>query len=73
MIELSEMIGISAFAISALFLYKQYNFDLLGLFIIAILTSLGGGVIRSLLLNETPVILIDNTSIFIVFISLIIV
>lgn len=69
-LQITDIIGTSAFAISALFLYKQYKFDLLGLLIIAILTALGGGVIRSLLLNETPQILIDNTSILIVIVSL---
>ena len=71
MIEISDIIGTSAFAVSALFLYKEYKFDLLGLLIIAILTALGGGVIRSLLLGETPQILLDNTSITIVIASLI--
>jgi len=70
MIEITDIIGTIAFSVSALFLYKQYKFDLLGLFIIAILTALGGGVIRSILLNETPQILLDNTSILIVIFSL---
>jgi len=69
-LEITDIIGTSAFAISALFLYKQYKFDLLGLIIIAILTALGGGVIRALLLNQTPTIFIDNTPIIIVILSL---
>lgn len=71
MIELSDIIGTSAFAVSALFVYKKYQLDLLGLFIIAVLTALGGGVIRSTLLQETPLILIDNTPIMIVLVSLV--
>ena len=71
-LEITDIIGTSAFAISALFLYKQYKFDLLGLVVISIITALGGGVTRSILLSETPKILIDNTAIIIVILSLII-
>lgn len=72
MIEITDIIGTSAFAISALFVYQKYKLDMLGLLIIAILTALGGGVIRALILNETPTIMIDNTPILIVISSLII-
>lgn len=52
--SIADLIGIVAFVISALSISTKQKLDLLGLFIIAFLNALGGGVIRDILVNKVP-------------------
>ncbi len=67
-----ECIGISAFAISALSISTKQELDLLGLFIIAFLSALGGGVIRDVLTDTPPVSFLNYLNINIVLITILI-
>ncbi|MBN2721942.1 MAG: TRIC cation channel family protein [Campylobacterales bacterium] len=49
---IADSIGIIAFALSGLFIATKERLDLLGLFIIAFLTALGGGVIRDIIIDR---------------------
>jgi uncharacterized membrane protein YeiH len=49
-----ELTGIVAFAISGGLLATRKGFDLVGVLVLAVVTALGGGVIRDLLLGATP-------------------
>ncbi|RFC55486.1 trimeric intracellular cation channel family protein [Brumimicrobium aurantiacum] len=51
MLELLDHIGLFAFAISGVLTAANRNLDILGGYIIAFITALGGGTIRDLLLN----------------------
>ncbi|MGW8169040.1 MAG: trimeric intracellular cation channel family protein [Sulfurovaceae bacterium] len=51
---IADSIGIMAFALSGLFIATKERLDLLGLFIIAFLTALGGGVIRDIVIDRPP-------------------
>ncbi len=51
---IADSIGIIAFALSGLFIATKERLDLLGLFIIAFLTALGGGVIRDVIIDRPP-------------------
>jgi uncharacterized membrane protein YeiH len=51
---IADSIGIMAFALSGLFIATKERLDLLGLFIIAFLTALGGGVIRDIIIDRPP-------------------
>lgn len=51
----ADIIGITFFAISGALVATRKKLDLLGLFIASSLTALGGGVIRDLLLDRTPI------------------
>jgi len=57
-----ELIGIVAFTISAFSISINQRLDILGLFIIAFLNALGGGVIRDIIVDRLPnsFIHIDN-------------
>ena len=51
MLEVLDHIGLFAFAISGVLTAANRNLDILGCYIIAFITALGGGTIRDLLLN----------------------
>jgi|SRR5690554_7122369 len=52
MLEVLDHIGLVAFAISGVLTAANRNLDILGGYVIAFITALGGGTIRDLLLNE---------------------
>lgn len=73
MIELSlfnilDLLGTIAFAISGALAAMNRRLDLFGIFIIAFVTSIGGGTIRDVLIGSTPVTWMENT-IYIYFIG----
>jgi uncharacterized membrane protein YeiH len=52
--KIADVVGIIAFVISALSVSTKQKLDILGLFIIAFLNALGGGVIRDVLVDKLP-------------------
>ncbi|MDH4945017.1 trimeric intracellular cation channel family protein [Sulfurimonas sp. C5] len=54
MFEISEYIGIIAFAMSGFFVGVKNRLDLLGVLISTFLTALGGGVIRDVIVDRPP-------------------
>ncbi len=72
---IADFVGIIAFVISALSISTKQKLDILGLFIIAFLTALGGGVMRDILVGKLPnsFVNIDNVLIVIgtIFIGLV--
>ena len=51
---LTDIIGIIAFTLSGFLVGVRHHLDLLGIFIAASLTALGGGILRDILLHRTP-------------------
>ena len=49
-----ETIGVFAFAISGAFLAVRRDFDLVGIVVLAIVTAIGGGVLRDVIIGDTP-------------------
>jgi uncharacterized membrane protein YeiH len=49
-----DIIGVVAFAISGVTKGAKYNLDILGVIVLGVITALGGGVIRDILLNQPP-------------------
>ena len=49
-----ETIGVFAFAISGAFLAVRRDFDVVGIVVLAILTAIGGGVLRDVLIGDIP-------------------
>ena len=54
MFELTDLIGIIAFAMSGFFVASRSKLDLLGALISTFLTALGGGIMRDIALDRTP-------------------
>ena len=54
MFEIAEFIGIVAFSISGFLIATRNKLDLLGILISVFLTALGGGIIRDVIVKQTP-------------------
>jgi uncharacterized membrane protein YeiH len=62
---LMDLLGTVAFAISGVLVAMDKRLDLFGVFIIAFVTSVGGGTLRDLLIGNTPVAwMLQSTYIF---------
>ncbi len=57
-----DVLGTAAFAISGALSAMNRKLDLFGIFIIAFVTAIGGGTIRDILIGNTPVSWMQNTS-----------
>ena len=51
---IAEYIGIVAFAISGALIAIDRHFDIFGVVVLAVTTALGGGIIRDIILGDTP-------------------
>lgn len=65
-LEIADTIGVLSFALSGFLIAVHYKFDILGIFISAFLTALGGGMVRDMLANKTPYVFTDYTPILLV-------
>ncbi|QVL30389.1 trimeric intracellular cation channel family protein [Telmatocola sphagniphila] len=59
-LRIMEISGVSIAAISSVLIAGRKNLDLMGVMVIAIVTSVGGGTIRDLLLNRHPIFWVEN-------------
>lgn len=67
---LLDLCGVAVFAVSgALVAGRKQRFDLLGVAVIAIVTAIGGGTIRDLLLDRHPVFWIEDPTYLLVILS----
>ncbi|WP_373059283.1 trimeric intracellular cation channel family protein [Zunongwangia sp. H14] len=55
-----DLLGTMAFAISGALAAMDRKLDLFGVFIIAFVTSIGGGTLRDILIGNTPVLWMEN-------------
>lgn len=53
-ITVLELVGLFTFATSGALLAIQKGFDAVGILVLAILTALGGGILRDLIIGDTP-------------------
>lgn len=60
------LVGTAAFSVSGYLIGVKKRFDLLGVLIVALLTAIGGGVIRDVLLNRIPIIFHDASSVWVI-------
>ena len=64
-----DLIGVAVFAVSGALVAGRKSLDLLGVVIIAVVTAIGGGTIRDVLLDRSPIFWIDNTTYLLVIIA----
>ncbi|GAA5786850.1 membrane protein [Chitiniphilus shinanonensis] len=60
-------IGTAAFAFSGYLIGARKRFDLLGVLILALLTAIGGGMIRDVLVNRVPRVFLDAAPLYSIF------
>jgi len=61
-----EILGILAFTISGALVAMEHDLDLFGVFVLTSTTSLGGGILRDIILNRTPPVSFQNPTFFLV-------
>ncbi|MBV1776812.1 TRIC cation channel family protein [Burkholderiaceae bacterium DAT-1] len=64
------LVGTAAFSLSGYLLGVKKKFDLLGIVIVSLLTAIGGGIIRDVMLNRIPVIFHHAEPLYIIFTTL---
>lgn len=52
--QILDLIGIFAFAVSGALMAIRRDYDIVGIAILAVVTALGGGILRDLVLGDTP-------------------
>ena len=60
LLRLLELAGVGVFAVSGALTAGRKSLDLMGVLVIAIVTSIGGGTLRDLLLNRQPFWIADH-------------
>jgi len=63
---ITDIIGIISFTISGFIIAVYYKFDLVGIFISATLTSLGGGIIRDGMIGKMPFAFTHNYPFYVI-------
>lgn len=64
-----DLIGVAVFAVSGVLAAGRKSFDLLGVAVIAIVTGIGGGTIRDVLLDRHPVFWIEDPTYLLVILA----
>lgn len=59
-IEIIELIGVVAFALSGVLVGIEYELDVFGIALVGVTSAVGGGVIRDLILGNTPAVAFTN-------------
>ena len=59
---LLELLGVAVFAVSGVLAAGRKSLDVLGIAVIAVVTAVGGGTLRDLLLDRHPIFWIANTT-----------
>ncbi|HEX2952103.1 MAG TPA: TRIC cation channel family protein, partial [Armatimonadota bacterium] len=67
-----EIIGVIAFAITGALTAIERDMDIFGILVLALITALGGGIIRDILVNRFPVSLLNASYFFATVIGVII-
>jgi uncharacterized membrane protein YeiH len=66
LVRILDLVGIGVFAVSGALAAGRKRLDLLGVFVLAAVTAIGGGTIRDLLLDRPPVWLSDATYLIVI-------
>lgn len=61
LIDITSFLGVAVFAISGALAAGRKGFDVFGVVVISVVTALGGGTIRDLLLDRNPIFWIHDT------------
>jgi uncharacterized membrane protein YeiH len=61
LLEIIDILGVVAFAITGVFAAMEKKLDLFGIFIVAFVTAMGGGTLRDVLIGDLPVVWLRST------------
>ena len=68
--DLIGLTGTAAFTISGYLVGYRKGLDILGVIIVSLLTAIGGGIIRDTVIGRLPVVFVDNTSLIMIAVTL---
>ena len=68
--DLIGLTGTAAFTISGYLVGYRKGLDILGVIIVSLLTAIGGGIIRDTVIGRLPVVFVDNTSLMMIAVTL---
>lgn len=68
--EIISIIGTVAFTISGYLVGFHKRLDVLGVVIVALLTAIGGGMMRDVLIGQIPLVFTQNSALVVIFITL---
>jgi uncharacterized membrane protein YeiH len=57
---ISDTLGLVSFAISGAFVALEADFNFAGVILLSIITAIGGGVMRDILINQVPIVLVSE-------------
>ncbi len=64
-----DLVGVAVFAVSGALVAGRKSMDWLGVVVIAVVTAIGGGTIRDVLLDRSPIFWIENTTYLLVIVG----
>ena len=64
-----DLAGVAVFAASGVLAARDRNLDILGIIVVAAITSIGGGTLRDLLLDRHPIFWVTDTWYFVVIVA----
>ncbi len=70
MTEIISIIGTVAFTLSGFLVGVRKQLDWLGVLVLALLTAIGGGMIRDVMVSRLPIVFSDNTSLIAIILTL---
>jgi len=70
--EIANYIGIIAFSISGMLKGMKHNLDIFGVVVLGVITAVGGGITRDVLLNRTPISIINEKDAYLAVVTAII-
>ena len=68
--DLIGLTGTAAFTVSGCLVGYRKGLDILGVIIVSLLTAIGGGIIRDTVIGRLPVVFVDNTSLIMIAVTL---
>jgi uncharacterized membrane protein YeiH len=57
---ISDTLGLVSFAISGAFVALEADFNFAGVILLSVITAIGGGVMRDILINQVPIVLVSE-------------
>ncbi|MEI7771514.1 MAG: trimeric intracellular cation channel family protein [Chloroflexales bacterium] len=70
MLQFIELLGIVTFAVSGIVEARRKGMDLVGVYTVALITAFGGGTLRDLIIDRTPLFWVANQSYAILILAL---
>ena len=61
---IANIIGTGSFALSGFFVGIRNHLDIMGVFIVSLLTAAGGGILRDVMVGRVPVLFYDHIVFF---------